>query len=92
VAEYGVLGALLQRAAGPRGLRGWFVAVGIAAVVGGLDEIYQATVPGRYSSSLDWLADLAGASIGAMSFSAIIGRPRFRREAGSATRRESDRS
>lgn len=92
VAEYGVLGALLQRAARPRGLWGLCIAVCVAAAVGGLDEIYQSTVPGRYSSALDWLADLAGAFLGAASFSVVSGRLRFRPGADGATRKERDRS
>jgi VanZ family protein len=92
VAEYGVLGALLRRAARSRGRWSWLFAVGIAAAVGGLDEIYQSTVPGRFSSPYDWLADLAGALIGALLFSAIMGHRHFSREAGGATRKERDRS
>lgn len=41
----------------------WFVAIIAAAVamVGALDELHQAIVPGRSMDPLDWLADAAGA-------------------------------
>jgi VanZ family protein len=57
---YGVLGALLANATGR-----WSTAVLLASAFGALDELYQGTVPGRTPSVFDWLADTAGAAIGA---------------------------
>ena len=76
VAEYGLLGALLRRATGPWGLLGLLGAIAVAGVVGGLDEIYQATVPGRCSSALDWSADLLGGSLGALLYGWVVRRIR----------------
>ncbi len=62
--EYAVLGGLLRRAFRIRGVGGWGIVVAAAAAVGALDELYQASVPGRYSSVYDWMADFGGAAIG----------------------------
>lgn len=62
--EYGVLGAALAWALdGSR----WRVptAVAVAAVGGALDEGWQATVPGRDPSLLDWGVDVVAAAVGA---------------------------
>lgn len=67
VIEYGILGFLLRRAITVRGVVGWLLTIGIAAVVGAVDELYQSTVPGRLSSVNDWLADLVGAAIGGLA-------------------------
>jgi len=42
----------------------WAITVGI--IYGALDEIHQFYVPGRECSFWDWLADAAGAAIGAI--------------------------
>jgi VanZ family protein len=63
--EYGVLGLLLRRALDGREHAG-LAAVVFAGVVGGLDEVYQTTVPGRFPSLLDWGADLAGGALGVL--------------------------
>ncbi len=65
VFEYAILGLLLRRAMLREGLFGWLLALAIAGLIGGMDERYQATVPGRDPSLLDWIADFCGASIGA---------------------------
>lgn len=62
--EYAILGGLLRRAVLVRGARGWIVALALAAAIGAIDELYQATVPGRFCSRWDWIADLSGAAIG----------------------------
>lgn len=59
-------------------LTGWFAlrhgwrwkgalwAVAIAAVYGIVDELTQIPVPGRTADAVDWLADVSGASAGAI--------------------------
>lgn len=66
--EYGILGWLMARAVGRRTFGGWAATIGLAAVVGTVDEIYQSVVPGRFASLGDALADLAGASAGAAAW------------------------
>lgn len=65
-ALYGVLGALVARAANLSGWpRTWLVAAGLVALAGGaLDELHQLFIPGRASSALDWLMDATGAAAG----------------------------
>jgi VanZ family protein len=63
--EYGILGCLLGWALGfpSRGERAWaifFLAIGIGALVGLGDEMYQGTVPGRERSYWDLIMDIAG--------------------------------
>ncbi len=74
--EYGILGLLCYRAfrwaAGPAVARQAVVlAIVTASVYGLTDEAHQIFVPFRESSWLDWLADTAGAAIGALSWRAI---------------------
>ena len=74
--EYGLLAVLCYRAfrwaAGPAVARQAVVAAIVAASVYGVtDEVHQFFVPFRESSWLDWLADTAGAAIGALSWRAI---------------------
>jgi len=71
--EYGILSLLCYRAfrwaAGPAVARQAVVLAIVAASVYGLtDEVHQAFVPLRESDWQDWLADTAGAVIGAMSW------------------------
>ena len=71
--EYGILALLCCRAfrwaAGPTVARQALVlAIVTASVYGITDEVHQAFVPLREVSWLDWLADTAGATIGAMSW------------------------
>jgi VanZ family protein len=60
--EYAVLGALAYRAArtGWTGRSVWIGVFIFGVAVGGLDETYQSTVPGRASELADVLADGAG--------------------------------
>ncbi len=44
---------------------------GLAALVGGIDEIHQNWIPGRTMDLFDWLADAAGGGVGAM-ISAVL--------------------
>jgi VanZ family protein len=66
--EYALLGWLLRRALAmtlpnARGATG--VAIVLVALLGAGDELFQSTVPGRDSSSWDWLGDLLGGMTGA---------------------------
>jgi VanZ family protein len=61
-----LLGVLLALVAARPSWRGAAVAVGVAVAFGAVDELHQATVPGRDASLLDLVADLVGASIGAV--------------------------
>jgi VanZ family protein len=65
ICEYGMLAFLLWRAfshQAPESFSsGRFASVVAAgAACGALDELYQSTVPGRFSSIFDWFADVAG--------------------------------
>lgn len=64
-AMYGVLGWLAARAVADRGrgVRGIAI-LGIAALAVG-DEWHQRWIPGRSADVFDWMADVAGATLGA---------------------------
>lgn len=68
---YGILGALVARALRrgvvrpPSTMTAVVVVVVIASVLGALDELHQAFVPGRSPDVLDGLADVVGAGLGA---------------------------
>lgn len=67
-AEYAVLGMLLAAALGGERLapgRVLLWAVLLASAYGASDEIHQAFVPNRSCDLRDWIADTAGAAIGA---------------------------
>jgi VanZ family protein len=71
--EYAVLGGLCYRAfrwgvKGPMASYAIFFAIITASLYGVTDEVHQFFVPFRESSWLDWLADTAGAAIGALSW------------------------
>lgn len=40
---------------------------GCLAVLGALDELHQAWIPGRSADVLDWVADLVGGALGALA-------------------------
>lgn len=76
--EYGILGFLLARALRslPRlatPLAAGLLAVCLGSMVGMVDELFQATVPGRDSSVFDWLADTLGLVVGQIVF--LLTRP-----------------
>lgn len=78
--EYAVLATLVHRAlrmsrAGNLFFLALVSAVG-CALFGGLDELYQSTVPGRDSSPLDALADLVGASFASIMSAVFYSRQR----------------
>ena len=71
--EYAGLAVLCYRAfrwaAGPSVARQALVlAIVTASIYGVTDEVHQFFVPFRESSWLDWLADTAGAAVGALSW------------------------
>lgn len=77
--EYAVLAILcyraFRRAAGPRvAQQAVMFAILAASFYGMTDEVHQAFVPLRESSWLDWIADTAGAVIGAVGASRIMER------------------
>ena len=71
--EYAVLGGLCYRAFrwgvnGPVASYALLFAIVTASLYGVTDEVHQFFVPFRESSWLDWLADTAGATVGALSW------------------------
>ena len=74
--EYAVLGGLCYRAlrwgaSGPVASYALLFAIAAASLYGVTDEVHQFFVPFRESSWLDWLADTAGATVGALSWKFI---------------------
>jgi VanZ family protein len=74
--EYAVLGGLCYRAlrwgtSGAVASYALLFAIVTASLYGITDEVHQFFVPFRESSWLDWLADTAGASVGALSWKSI---------------------
>jgi VanZ family protein len=63
LATYGLLGLLLRRASGR-----FLPALGIAVVVGLLDEWLQSTAGGRTASLPDLASDAVGAALGAWAY------------------------
>lgn len=63
---YGVLGWLVWRALGPRGVSAWIVWL-LCVVYGAGDELYQHTVPGRFPSWWDLAADAGGAGLAVLA-------------------------
>lgn len=72
---YGVLGALVARAMAGRIGRSWVVAATVVAGFAAVDEWHQRWIPGRGADALDWVADVAGATLGAsLSRAALVRR------------------
>jgi VanZ family protein len=68
LAEYAVLGALVARAlraGGRRPARAFAGALLLGSLYGAGDELHQAFVPLRNADVRDWVADTAGAALGA---------------------------
>jgi VanZ family protein len=63
LAEYAVLGGLLQRALGREPL-----ALLVGSAYAATDEIHQTFVAGRQGSPLDWLLDTAGVAAGVLLY------------------------
>jgi VanZ family protein len=79
VMEYAVLALLCYRAlrwsAGPRmAQQAMLFAIVATSFYGMTDEVHQAFVPLREASWLDWVADTAGAVIGALASSRMMER------------------
>ena len=75
--EYGGLGLLLGLALWASGLRAGraaALALLLASLYGASDEIHQAFVPHRDSDVRDWLADTAGAALGAAAAAGLTRR------------------
>jgi len=85
--EYAVLGFALAGSLRRDAPRRWpavvllAVAIGAVALYGASDELHQRFVPGRDPDVHDWLADLTGATAGALA-SVALGRRRERRREG----------
>jgi len=62
VAEYAILGWLIQRARGDK--RAWWQSWLIAVVYAATDEFHQSFTPGRTSRVTDVMIDTIGAGIG----------------------------
>jgi VanZ family protein len=62
LAEFAVLGALLQRA-----LRRPLVALLLGSAYAATDELHQAFVRGRNASPVDWAIDTAGVALGVVA-------------------------
>jgi VanZ family protein len=74
VAAYWVLGFLVCRGIGfGRRATAKMLAWGclLTALYGGMDEIHQHFVPGRACELSDWIADFAGAALGAATWWAV---------------------
>lgn len=65
--EYFVLGALVALATGGGTRTTVLFALAFCALYAASDEFHQAFVPMRTPDPLDWLADMAGATVGAVS-------------------------
>jgi VanZ family protein len=64
---YAVLGVALAYGQVSSGISvAWPLLIGVAT--GGLDELYQSTVPNRSADPLDWLADSLGVFFGVLCF------------------------
>ncbi len=76
--EYAGLGGLCYRAFrrgvdGPVAARALFFAILTASLYGMTDEVHQLFVPLRESSWQDWLADVAGSTVGALAVRRLFG-------------------
>lgn len=76
--EYAGLGGLCYRAFrrgvdGPVTARALYFAILTASLYGMTDEVHQLFVPLRESSWQDWLADVAGSTVGALTVRGLFG-------------------
>jgi len=77
---YGVLGILFYRAFAGEGLssrRAILLAILASSLYGATDEWHQAFVPSRSSDVRDWMADTAGAALGAIAFAGVAARRQY---------------
>ena len=88
--EYSLFGLLLGRAfrftvGGQRGRLWAFATVGLGAIVGALDELYQRLTPERQSDVRDWVVDLTAVLLAVLLTQYVKIRPfRRRRDAQEA--------
>lgn len=74
-ALYGVLGALVARGIGAKAGSAWIAAGVVVALFAAVDEWHQQWIPGRSADAFDWMADVAGATLGAsLSRTALVRR------------------
>ncbi len=52
-------------------LRDWIALLGVAAIYGAVDELFQSWVPGRSADLWDWLADVGGAVFGIAVYESV---------------------
>lgn len=52
------------------------LAIGLASAYGATDELHQMYVPQRSADAADWIADTAGAALGAAAYLLLLGRIR----------------
>ena len=73
LAMYGVLGMLVLRAAwdGPPTPRSVVLMLAAIALFAAADEWHQQFIPGRSAEVADWLADVAGATLGIRSMTVL---------------------
>ena len=78
---FGILGFLVAGALLPvvhqTGKRHIFMAIGLVAAYGVLDEIHQHSVPGRMPDVLDVLADISGGILGVWLFTRSLHKSRL---------------
>lgn len=51
-----------------------WIAIAVGMAYGGLDELYQSTVPNRVPSLADWYADVAGVWVGYLLVTYLVRR------------------
>jgi len=72
---YAMLGVLFGRALTGEGLDPWIATIGavmLASAYGASDEVHQMFTPLRQADVRDWIADTAGASVGAAAVRAAM--------------------
>lgn len=79
---YAVMGLLTRRALGTSTgpVRPVLVVVATIAVLGLLDELHQAWIPGRSTELADWIADTSGGLVGSLVAPLLLTAARARRD------------
>lgn len=74
---YAALGALVARALAQGGRRAFVLPLAMIALLAAGDEWHQLWIPGRSADVRDWMADVAGATVGlAFTYMALSRRER----------------